>query len=104
MGRLTMSAEPREWKHRTGDRYIAASAHIIGTPAKYETVYHDHGTFDRLSRAISAGFRAIQCDDFNVGVVRGGKLVARLWMREVVDEEPDELAGMAGWLGLEVAT
>ena len=100
---MTATPDQRLWNHRSGDRYVAASGHIVGNAAKFETIYTNHGTFDSLGDAISAGFGAIGCDDFNVGVVRAGRLIAQLWMNEIVTDDPDEMSEMAKWLDLEVS-
>ena len=90
-----------KWKRRKGDRYVTAVGHIIGNPtAGYETVYDHEGIHDTFAAAKLAGFRSAESDDFNIGVIRDGRLIAWCWMDEVVDDGPDELARLAEALGI----
>jgi hypothetical protein len=93
----------RQWAHRPGDRYVVLVGSCVGNPdVGYDTSYYrgneDH---EKLGYAISEGFLDHdRSDDFNVGVIRGGALVATLWMDEIVDDEPDVLAPIARQVGL----
>jgi len=51
--------------------------------------------------AIDDGFDCTGSDDFNIGVVRDGKLVSLDWMNEVVDSEPALLNEIAEQICLE---
>lgn len=53
--------------------------------------------------AISHGFRTVYSDDFNIGVIKGGKLISFDWMDKPVGESEDTLAQIAELIGLEDA-
>ena len=56
----------------------------------------DHSTdgrkFDTSAEAIKHGFTLGRSDDFNIGEVDGGKLMAVYWMDKRLDEKPEDLA------------
>lgn len=60
----------------------------------------DHKQFDTKAKAVANGFRWVDCDDFNVGVVRKGRLVEVWWMDKLIDETDDNLREMAAQVGL----
>lgn len=91
-----------KWQHRKGDTYRYIEKSIVGSPSSgYGTKSYisprEHST---LAGAIREGFQVNdRSDDFNVGVWRDGQLVAITWMGEVVDTDPDVLAGtVAGYM------
>jgi len=91
-----MAADESErptWKHRNGDRYVAVFGDWWGNP---EQGYHHEwsllGGYDTHAGAKRTGLREQGSDDFNIAVVRDHKVVATLWMDEVVDDDPVELA------------
>ena len=88
-----------DWQHHLGDTYQA----IIGSAWMNETGhgirYRTAGQAGTHSDAISRGFEHAESDDFNIGVIRNGHLVALLWMLELVDEEPTVLARIAEQTG-----
>lgn len=96
-----MSESARErWITEPGDQFLPYATTVWMDE-------HDHGFRYRvleqattLPRAIKRGFAQQGSDDFNVAVIRDGRLVATLWMEEVVDDEPDVLAGIAEQLGV----
>ena len=80
---------------------MVVAASIVGTPAKYEHVYDSDGaTYPTRADAISAGFRLRGSDDFNIGILRHGRLVELAWMDERIDEDQDTLDKIAAQLGL----
>lgn len=99
-----MSTDERTtWTHQDGDRYlpIACTAWMNhdGSGVHYQALAKSTShTF-----AMHQGFAHAGSDDFNIGVLRKGHLVALLWMRRVVDDDPAVLAGIAEQLGLEVS-
>lgn len=52
--------------------------------------------YETRNGAISHGFRAVDSDDFNIGVIEGGKLISFDWMDKPVGESEDTLAQMKG--------
>ena len=94
--------EHPRWQHRKGDRYLAMVSRWVGNPeAGYGTVLHPGAKLhDAIRPAELEGCRmADGTDDFNVLAYRDGRLHATLWMGEVVENDPDELATYyADWL------
>ncbi len=85
-----------KWKHRPGDRYVVICTHVVGNAADYEFVHYVSPKLcTTVDEAQSYGFTFGRSDDFNIGVVRRGELVAVLWMDELVDDEPSEIADRA---------
>lgn len=103
---MSDSDEPRRWKHRKGDEYVVIIARVIGNDRDGFAIkrYRPYHSNDLLSYAISQGFTCAESDDFNVGAIRSGKLVATLWMDEIVDDDPVLMAEIAREVGLEVAS
>lgn len=78
---------PTRWKHRKGDLYAAGRHYPQGNPEQgywWET-WLDSVELSSLAQAKRAGFAAAGSDDFNIIAIRGGKVVAVLWMDEVLD-------------------
>ena len=50
--------------------------------------------------AISDGFTVAGSDDFNVGVVKDGRLISLDWMDQAVDTDPQLLAKISEEIGL----
>ncbi|MFY9293278.1 MAG: hypothetical protein WAP03_21655 [Methylorubrum rhodinum] len=70
--------------------------------ADLTTVTDWDGTFHENRRAAKkAGWKARGSDDFNIGVVRDGKLVSVDWMDEPIGETPEAITDIAIEIGLE---
>jgi hypothetical protein len=98
-----VTSDNQIWKHRSGDAYVLLVSRINGNPESGYTTdtYVPSGVrHESKAVAIREGFIHCGCDDFNVGVIRGGRLAAVLWMDEVVDDEPSEIADRAAALGV----
>lgn len=69
-----------------------------GTGIDYNSDLIMHDT-----RGIAAyeGLSSVESDDFNIGVVRDGKLVSLDWMDEVVESDPAVLSQIAEQICLE---
>lgn len=89
------------WRHRKGDQYVVLFGDwiTVGTYGQpdYDMVQcwawlANQRVFNARHNAARAGIQWQGSDDFNIGVLRGGKLVALLWMEEVVDDDPDLMA------------
>lgn len=79
--------------------YIVICANVVGSES-FETVYSsDDREFDDREAAIDHGFTLGRCDDFNIGVLRDGKLVSVDWMHQTVDASPDVLFRVARYIG-----
>jgi len=83
------------------DQYVVIAATIIGTLEKYEHSYDSDGvTYPNRADAIVAGYHLRGSDDFNIGIIRDGRLVELAWMNKRIDEEPAVLAEMSRQLGI----
>lgn len=79
----------KQWEHQEGDTYAAVLTSIVGDASHFEITHQLAGAArSELVEAIHDGFGCDRSDDFNIGVWNDGKLVALLWMHEVVDDEP----------------
>ncbi|MGH3355251.1 MAG: hypothetical protein ACRDOJ_05100 [Nocardioidaceae bacterium] len=89
------------WQHRTGDRYLPISISAWMNETGYGFYYNalDDASLQH-ERAVRRGLKAQGSDDFQIGVLRGGRLVALLHMHEVVDDEPAVLTGVAEQIGI----
>lgn len=81
--------------HHPGGRrtYQPVAPQWVGNLENLSTVYNVLSE-PKESRgfAISAGFDAYGCDDFNIAVFEDGHLVSWDWMDEVVETDPAEVA------------
>ena len=82
-----------KWVHRRGERYVPVFGDWYGNPTDgYRHKWSCLGeAFPTRAMAQSYGLSAQGSDDFNIAVVRDEKVVALLWMDEVIDEEQDVL-------------
>ena len=82
--------------------YIVLCGQIVGGNGRpFETIYgFDGERFHYRSQAITHGLRERGSDDFNIGVIKNGKLVSLDWMNEVGDTDPAILAPIAKQIGL----
>lgn len=87
----------------SADRFIVLLRSIVGSsPADLTTVTDWDGEFyETRSAAKKAGWKARASDDFNIGVVRDGKLVSVDWMDEPIGETPEAITDIAIEIGLE---
>lgn len=95
----------RVWQHHDGDHYGVIVRRIVGSldHFEHESTLAGGDTWDRLGDAISVGFDHVESDDFNIGAFRDGRLVALLWMNEIVDDEPGVLLKIEREAGLVAA-
>ena len=86
--------EGERWEHRRGDRYAAVRSYPQGNPVQgyYWSRWWDSDELPTLAAAKRAGFAAADSDDFNVLAIRGGAIVAVLWMNEIIDTDADVLS------------
>lgn len=99
---MSGSADTRRWAHRPGDEYVLITANIVGSgPFRTEHYLNHAGPFATQPEAQRVGFRTLdRSDDFNIGALRKGRLVAILWMNEIVDDEPEIVGEIAAEIGL----
>ena len=85
------------------DAYVTIIGHAVGNDRDgFRVACHwDGHTFADKEAAITNGFKSIGCDDFNVGVVRKGRLVSIWWMDRQIDELPGKLEMIGREIGLE---
>jgi hypothetical protein len=95
-----MSTTVHEWHHRTGDEYQAVILSAWMNESDSGIWYRTTGQVGTFSEAVSRGFADAESDDFQIAVLRKGRLAAMLWMLEVVDDEPGHLAEVATQTGL----
>lgn len=83
-------------------QYIVLCGQIVGGGGRpFETVYgFDGERFGDRSMAITHGLRERGSDDFNIGVLEGGKLISLDWMNKPGDTDPNLLAHIAEQIGL----
>ena len=84
-----------------GTKYIVLCGQVIGSGPFTVEYDWDNTQFDDRSKAISHGFEIRGSDDFNIGVVRDGKLVSLDWMNDLmVDSDPDLMSEISESIGL----
>ena len=92
---------PRRWEVRPGDRFLPYAVSVWMNEHDYGFNYRvlDHAA-TTLPRAIKRGLAMNGSDDFNIAAIRGGRMVAALWMEDVVDDEPEVIDPIADALGV----
>lgn len=78
--------------------YVALAGHIVGDEHGFETVYTHIGTYPSLAAAKRHGLNLYGSDDFNIAMVRQGKIVRWTWMGEDIGETPEVMAELEQWL------
>jgi hypothetical protein len=79
--------------------YIALCGSIVGSgPFRTEYAF-DGKRFPERAAAISHGFTLGRSDDFNIGVLRDGKLISVDWMEKTIDASPELMA----WISKEIS-
>jgi hypothetical protein len=70
--------------------YIVLCGQVIGGGDRAFSVEYDFdGTkFDDLQAAIKHGMKVRESDDFNIGVIKNGKLTRLDWMDKPVETDP----------------
>jgi len=78
----------------SSDCYVTIIGHAVGNDRDGFRVCYDwdRRTFTDKAAAIENGFKAVGCDDFNIGVVRKGRLVSLWWMDNQISEDDATLA------------
>lgn len=83
-------------------QYIVLCGAVVGSGATGFNIEYgfDGERFDDRKKAISHGLETRGSDDFNIGVVRGKKLISFDWMEKVLETDATELARIAEDIGL----
>lgn len=83
-------------------RYIVIFQQIVGS--KWEVAYSwDQERFTERKAAISHGFKTRGSDDFNIGVLKNGRLSQFCWMDEPLDFPLREIADQIGLKAIKAA-
>lgn len=102
MAEITVDHNPKH-VHEAGDRYVCIVGSLVGNDADgfdmvWEAYVPAQGSIEAAWRK---GLRELdRSDDFNLGVIRDGELVALLWHDEVIETDPAEIARIAEECGL----
>lgn len=91
----------QRWEVQPGDRFLPYAATVWMNEHDYGWHYRvlDHPA-TTLPRAIKRGLAMNGSDDFNIAVIRGGRMVAVLWMEDDLDEDQDVIDRIADALGV----
>lgn len=82
------------------EQFVVVCQNVVGRD-HYEIAYSCDGkVFHDREDAIAHGFTKGRSDDFNVGVLRNGRLVSLDWMQQSVDTDPALMATIAGQIGI----
>lgn len=83
--------------------FVVLCGQVVGNMSDgFEVVYNFDGErFTSRKKAIRHGFKIRESDDFNIGVLDGGKLVSLDWMEKVVDTDPKLLLDIQEQIGIE---
>jgi hypothetical protein len=87
---------------KEADQFIVLCGSIVGNMQDgFEVMYDwNHDLYDTRKAAIAAGLEERESDDFNIGVVRCGRLVSLDWMDEPHHEPPETLRRIEDQIGL----
>lgn len=82
--------------------YVVLCPQVIGSSTTgFNVEYNwDDVRLPTYLRAKKHGFKVRGSDDFNIGVLLGGKLVALQWMDKQIETTADELAEIIDQIGL----
>ena len=88
---------------RKANKYIVVCQQVLCSPGEAIRIHYgwDGEEFGARKAAIKHGFSVRGSDDFNVGVVQGGRLLSFDWMENPVGEDDESMAEIAEALGLE---
>ena len=77
--------------------YVVLCGQVVGGNERpFVIVYNCDGKrFQKRHGAIRHGLKIRGSDDFNIGVIKDGKLVSLDWMDTVVESDPEELREVA---------
>jgi len=84
------------------ERYIVVTCNVVGNERNgFDVAYSwDGSLFDYKKDAVTRAFEYRGSDDFNIGVVRGRRLVSWWWMDSQINEESATLREIERQIGL----
>ena len=84
------------------ETFIVVLAWATGNDRDGFRINHDWNGqhYGSKEAAAAAGFTMGRADDFNIGVVAGGKLASIWWMDEQLDEDAAAIAAIGQEIGL----
>lgn len=87
---------------KEADQFIVLCGSIVGNMQDGFDVIYDwnRALYDKRTDAIAAGWKERESDDFNIGVVRGGRLVGFAWMNDPMGASADDLREIEEQIGL----
>lgn len=88
------------WEVQPGDRFVPYRTSVWMNEHDHGERYYVLDQATSLPRAIKRGLALNGSDDFNIGVIRDGRMVAVLWMEHVIDEEPEVVDRVGSGLGV----
>ncbi len=82
--------------------FVVLCGQIVGNMQDgFSVVYNwNYEFYSTRKAAIKAGMKERESDDFNIGVIRDGRLVSLDWMNETTDESPETLRELEEQIGL----
>ena len=82
------------------ERFIVITSQVVGSGSFVIEHFSDRVEFTARKAAIRHGFKSRGSDDFNIGVVRAGKLVAVDWMDQPCETDPAVVVEIGQEIGL----
>jgi hypothetical protein len=84
------------------ETFVTITSQVVGNDRSGFKVEHywDGQSFPVKAQAITNGFRLAESDDFNVGVVKAGRLVSLWWMDKWIGETEVSLGEIGQECGL----
>ena len=85
------------------ETFITIIGRAVGNDRDGFRIAHDwdRRTFATKPEAVTNGFEATGSDDFNVGVVKDGRLMSVWWMDNQIQDQPGEIEAIGREIGLE---
>lgn len=88
------------WEVLPGDRFLPYRTSVWMNEHDCGFHYYVLEQATTLQRAIKRGLALNGSDDFNIGVIRGGRMVAVLWMEREINEEAEVIDRIGHELGV----
>lgn len=92
--------ELRFWDHHRFDRYVVIIRHPWFDKDGTEIAHHCDLVEMTFGQCVIHGYELAEGDDFHIGVIRDRRLVALLWVDQVVEDDPIALDEIAREIGI----